>query len=375
MPDDIAHMRHALRRASLGRNASPNPMVGCVITDASGDIVGVGFHPQAGAPHAEVYALREAGERAKGGTAYVTVEPCSHFGRTPPCADALINAGLTRVVVAMVDPDDRVSGRGIAKLEAAGISVAVGVCESEARRLNAAFIKHRTTGLPYIIVKTATTLDGKIATDTGDSRWITSPITRAWVHRQLRDRVDAIIVGVGTVIEDDPSLTSRHSWRELRQALRVVVDSRLRTPLAARLLTNSPDRTLIAYAKPARSNAALTARLQAIQGTGASVLECSATTDGRVDLTSLIRHLGERNDVISCLIEGGSLLVGSAMRAGIVDRYVATIAPKFVGGSSAPGPLGGLAVVSTMADAVSAQRWIMRRSGPDVVVDTFLREY
>ncbi|MDR3709670.1 MAG: bifunctional diaminohydroxyphosphoribosylaminopyrimidine deaminase/5-amino-6-(5-phosphoribosylamino)uracil reductase RibD [Capsulimonadaceae bacterium] len=363
--DDKQMMARALRRASLGRHASPNPMVGCVILSPVGVVAGVGFHPQPGAPHAEVYALREAGDLARGGTAYVTLEPCSHYGRTPPCADALIRAGLKRVVVAMEDPDARVSGRGIARLRDAGILVDVGICIDAAMHLNRMYVKHRATGLPWVTVKVATTLDGKIATADGDSKWITSPLTRLWVHRQLRDRVDAIMVGVGTVLADDPSLTTRLGRSDSRNPRRIVVDSRLRTPPSSAVL-NGParDPAVIACVQGASQE-----RATALRSAGGEILECAGDPDGRVDLLDLLRRLGDRGDIIHILLEGGGKLIGSALRSGIVDRYIATIAPKIIGGDSAPGPVGGDAVASRMAEAHVMIHQKVRRSGPDVVID------
>jgi len=367
--DDEVLMTKALRRAVLGRSASPNPMVGCVIVAPGGRVAGVGFHPEPGAPHAETYALREAGNLARGATAYVTLEPCSHYGRTPPCADALIAAGVARVVVAMPDPDTRVRGRGIAMLQASGIDVTVGTCRQQAERLNAAYIKHRTTGLPYVTVKVATTLDGKIATESGDSKWITSALTRAWVHRQLRSRVDAIMVGVGTVIADDPRLTTRLVRADRRNALRIVVDSHLHTPPRARVIwpSDHDGKTLIACVKGAPLE-----RRAALEAAGAGVLECASDDTGRVDLKDLMALLGKRGDIVHVLIEGGGRLIGGALTARIVDRYIATIAPKLIGGGSAPGPVGGTALAQTMAGAISPVRWIMRRSGSDIVIEAFL---
>lgn len=370
MTNDEMLMARALRRAILGRHASPNPMVGCVVTAADGRIAGVGFHPEPGAPHAEIYALREAGPLASGGTAYVTLEPCSHFGRTPPCADALIAAGVSRVVVAMEDPDERVCGQGVARLRSAGITVDVGVGGDIARRINAAYIKHRSTGLPYVTVKVATTLDGKIATESGDSKWITSSVTRKWVHRQLRDRVDAIMVGIGTVLRDDPLLTTRLDHGEHRDPRRIVVDSQLVCSPAARVLhprVGAHGAAIIACVEGASD-----VRRSALEASGARVLECASNQDGRVDLTDLIERLGAQKDIIHVLIEGGGRLIGGALRAGIVDRYAATIAPKLVGGDSAPGPVRGASLASSMQAAISPARWIVRRSAADTVIDAYL---
>lgn len=357
-------MHRALRLASLGRHASPNPMVGCVIVNDAGQMVGEGWHPKAGEPHAEVFALREAGALARGARAYVTLEPCSHHGRTPPCADALLAAGVKRVVCAMADPDTRVAGQGFERLRAGGVEVSVGPLEAEARALNAAYIKHRETGLPWVVLKTAMTLDGKIATANGDSKWITSPISRLAVHRQLRDRCDAILTGVGTVLADNPSLTTRLTHKTGRDPWRVVVDSRLRTPPDAEVvrLAREDGRTMIATtesADPARS-AALEAR-------GCRILTCDAV-GGRVDLADLLHRLGTRGDVISVLVESGGQLAASLLAYKLADRWLAFIAPKVVGGNNAPGPIGGLGIAG-MRDAQEVQFRDMRRCGPDIVID------
>lgn len=357
-------MRCALRLAALGRHASPNPMVGCVLVNDAGQTVGEGWHPKAGEPHAEVFALREAGELARGATAFVTLEPCSHHGRTPPCADALLAAGVKRVVCAMADPDVRVAGRGFEKLRVGGAEVSVGLREAEARALNAAYIKHRTSGVPWIVLKTAMTLDGKIAASTGDSKWITSPISRLAVHRQLRDRCDAILTGVGTVLADDPSLTTRLMHKTGRNPWRIVSDSRLRTPLDAQIvrLAGEDGRTILATldgADPAHQ-AALEAR-------GCKILICEAV-NGRVDLADLLRRLGTRGDIIGVLVEGGGQLAASLLAQNLADRWLAFIAPKVIGGDDAPGPVGGFGVAK-MADAQAVKFRQMRRCGPDIVID------
>lgn len=339
-------------------------MVGCVIVDPHGYVVGEGYHHAPGGPHAEVWALRSAGDAARAATAYVTLEPCSHFGRTPPCADALVNAGVARVVIAMADPDNRVSGRGIEKLRAAGIDVVVGVLEAEARALIAAYVKHRTTGLPYVWLKSAMTLDGKVATSTGDSKWISGPIARAAVHRQMRDRCDAILCGVGTILADDSQLTTRLS-RGGRNPWRVIVDSRGRTAVDAKAVKLSAEdgRTIIATTKAAPADVRETFR-----SLGCHILICDADSDGRVDVRDLMAQLGTRGDIVGVLAETGSELTASLIDAGLVDRWTVFIAPKIAGGAGSPGPIGGAGVLE-MTSAVRVNNWRVKRCGPDVRID------
>lgn len=359
-------MQRALRLAVLARHASPNPSVGCVLVGADGAKVGEGYtQPPCGA-HAEVVALRMAGDRAQGATAYVTLEPCAHYGRTPPCADALIAAGVARVVAAVQDPDARVGGRGLARLAQAGIDVQVGLGEERARALNAPFFKHRLTGLPYVTLKTAMSLDGKIATRTGQSQWITSPISRLCVHRTLRDRCDALVTGIGTVLADDPSLTTRLTHKEGRNPLRIVVDSRARTPLGSRVVRQgqSDGKTMIAVTEAADPE-----RTAALAGAGCRVLACASDESGRVDLADLLARLGTQGDIIGVLMEGGAELAASMLQAGLADRWLAFIAPKVVGGLAAPGPVGGLGA-ATMDEALLITRWQATRCGPDLRIDT-----
>ncbi len=358
-------MRRALHLAAQGRHASPNPMVGCVLVNPEGQIVGEGWHAQAGQPHAEVFALRAAGERARVATAYVTLEPCSHFGRTPPCADALISAGVKRVVAAMSDPDARVSGQGLARLRAAGIDPITGVLEAEARALNAAYVKHRTTGLPWVVLKTAASLDGKMATRTGDSKWITSPVSRRAAHRQLRDRCDALLTGIGTVLADDPALTTRLTHREGRNPLRVVVDSQCRLPLDAQVvrLAQTDGKTLIATTSSADNETA-----DALRARGCQILVCQADVKGQVDLADLLARLGTRGDILGVLAEGGGELAAGLLSAGLVDRWLVFLAPKIIGGRTAPGLVGGLGIAQ-MTEAQAVTNWRFRRCGPDIVID------
>jgi len=350
-------MRHALSLARRGQGkTSPNPAVGCVIV-REGKVVGRGWHRKAGTPHAEVHALNEAGALAAGADVYVTLEPCSHFGKTPPCAKALIEAGVARVYVGMVDPNPLVSGKGIAMLREAGIAVETGFLEESCRQVNRPFIKWIQTRLPYVILKSALTLDGKTATISGDSKWITGDKSRREVHR-LRGKLDAIMVGVGTVVKDDPQLTCRVPGG--KDPLRVVVDSQLRIPLHAALLSvKSEAKTLIATCS---SDAA---RIEALTSRGAEVLLCRES-EGRVDLADLFRRLGERG-VQSILLEGGSHLAGAALRAGLIDRCMIFLAPKLVGGAG----MGLFAGEGTalMADAIRLEGTTVKRVGEDILVE------
>ena len=372
-PAHLRHMARALRLAALGRHASPNPMVGCVLTEKDGDAVSEGYHAAPGQPHAEAAALSKAPQYASHPPvrAYVTLEPCSHYGRTPPCADALIRAGIKEVFVAMLDPDVRVSGRGVERLRAHGVAVHVGGYEAAARRLNAAYIKHRETHVPYVVLKTAMTLDGKIATHSGDSQWITSDISRRAVHRQLRDRCDAIITGAGTVTRDDPSLTARLRFRAGRNPWRIVVDSRLRISPEAQVVRRSAEdgRTILATTEAAAYD-----RQETFLALGCHIMVCEPGADGKVSLRDLVHKLGTRGDMIGVLVEAGSELGGAFVRSGLVDRFVAFVAPKIVGGRGAPGPIGGDGV-NLMADAFPLTFQSVRRSGPDFVVNAHWVEY
>lgn len=323
----------ALARRGLGRT-SPNPAVGCVLV-RDGEVVGEGWHRKAGTPHAEVHALAAAGERARGAHAYVTLEPCSHVGRTGPCAQALIHAGIARVYVGMTDPNPLVNGKGIALLSEAGIPVQVGVLAAECRELNEPFIKQVTTGRPFVILKSALTLDGKTATTSGDSKWITCEKSRRYVHK-LRGIVDAVMVGIGTVMADDPQLTCRMGVSG-RDPDRVVVDSQLRIPLNAQVLRPSAmARTIIATTV---QNAE---KISALEAAGATVVVCRAQS-GRVDLADLLVRLGALG-IQSILLEGGSGLVGSMVRMGLVDKFLLFYAPKLFAGGDGIGLCAGAGV-------------------------------
>ncbi|MCA3377511.1 MAG: bifunctional diaminohydroxyphosphoribosylaminopyrimidine deaminase/5-amino-6-(5-phosphoribosylamino)uracil reductase RibD [Roseomonas sp.] len=314
----------ALARRGLG-NAWPNPAVGCVLVK-DGRVIGRGWTQPGGRPHAETEALRRAGEAARGATAYVTLEPCSHHGRTPPCCEALAGAGIARVVMAMRDPDPRVNGRGLAMLRGAGITVEEGLLEAEARALNAGFFRRIQAGMPVVTLKLASTLDGRIATASGESRWITGEAARREVHA-LRARHDAILVGSGTVLADDPDLTCRIPGMERVPMLRVVADARLRTPPAARLVQGAGVAPVLIITAPGHPPAAQAPFIAA----GADIVTVPAHAAGGLDLPSLLRALGRRG-VTRVLAEGGAALAAALLRQGLVDRLVWFHAPAVMGG-------------------------------------------
>jgi len=339
--NDEKFMKRALDLAikASGRT-SPNPLVGCVIVKDE-QVVGEGYHLKAGTPHAEVHALAAAGEQARGSTAYVTLEPCSHYGRTPPCAEALIRTGVKRVVVAMNDPNPLVSGRGIALLREAGIQVDVGLMSQEASLMNEVFVKAITTSLPFVVYKTAMTLDGKIATETGDSRWVSSEASRHYVH-QLRDRYDVILAGSETVRLDDPALTCRLA--NGRDPVRLIVDGKLGISETAQVLTSSALSPCIIATTQSASPEKIE-RLNHLPG----VEVWQYDTPRHVPLEKLLRDLVSRGWT-SVLLEGGGGLAGALLKEQCVDKIEFFIAPKLVGGNG-PSPLSGLHI-QLMADAL-----------------------
>jgi diaminohydroxyphosphoribosylaminopyrimidine deaminase/5-amino-6-(5-phosphoribosylamino)uracil reductase len=343
MTDDLLHMRAALALARRGLgNAWPNPAVGCVLVK-DGRVIGRGWTQPGGRPHAETEALRRAGAAARGATAYVTLEPCSHHGRTPPCCEALAGAGIARVVMAMRDPDPRVNGRGLAMLRGAGIAVEEGLLEAEARALNAGFFRRIQAGMPVVTLKLASTLDGRIATATGESRWITGEAARREVHA-LRARHDAILVGSGTVLADDPDLTCRIPGMERVPMLRVVADARLRTPPTARLVQGAQLAPVLIITAPGHPPAAQAPFIAA----GADIVTVPAHAAGGLDLPSLLRALGRRG-VTRVLAEGGAGLAAALLRQGLVDRLVWFHAPAVMGGDGHPALEGlRLAALSAM---------------------------
>jgi len=351
-PADREHMARALRLAERGLfTTTPNPRVGCVVV-RGGEIVGEGFHERAGEAHAEVNALRAAGARAEDATVYVTLEPCVHHGRTPPCVEALLAAKVKRVVVAMGDPNPKVSGRGLAALRAAGVEVAFGLLEDEARELNVGFVSRMTRGRPWVRLKVATTLDARTALASGESQWITGEAARRDGHH-WRARACAILTGIGTVRDDDPRLTVRDVDTP-RQPLRVLVDSRLEVPLAARLLDGG--NLLVAAAIEDRAKTA------ALRDRGAEVV-VFPNASGKVELEDLVRELGRRalNEV---QVEAGFKLNGSLVAAGVVDELLVYIAPKLLG-ESARG-MFNLPGVERLADARRLRLTDVTRIGEDV---------
>lgn len=329
-----AVMQRALELASRGLgHVEPNPPVGAVIVDDNLQLLGEGYHQQFGGPHAEVHALAAAGESANGATIFVTLEPCAHHGKTPPCADAVIRAGLKRVVVAMQDPAPHVDGSGIERIRQAGIEVEVGLLEPEAQRLTAPFVKRITTGRPWIIAKWAMTLDGKIASHTTHSQWISNATSRQVVH-QLRGRCDAVMVGIGTALADDPLLTARPPGP--RTAARIVVDSRARLPITSQLVQTARETPLLVAVLDSAPDAACAALSEA----GATVLRLAGDGNDHVSLSALCDELGRR-EMTNILVEGGAGLLGGLHDAGLIDECQVFIAPKLVGGTSAPSPLGG----------------------------------
>lgn len=355
---DESVMSRALALAERGRgHVEPNPMVGAVLV-RDGGIIGEGWHQRFGDPHAEVNALAAAGAAARGATLYVTLEPCCHHGKTPPCTDAIIRAGVARVVAAMADPFPQVAGRGLAALRQAGIEVVAGVGETAARELNAPYVKLHATGQPYVIAKWAMTLDGRIATRKGDARWVSGEAARQRVH-QLRGRVDAILIGIGTALADDPWLTARPPGP--RTATRVVLDTRLRLPLASQLV------------QTARAAPLLVVHAEGVDGGARRALEadgceCLAlpVANNQLLLTALLAEMGRRRWT-NLLIEGGAGILGSFLDAGAIDEVWIFVAPKLIGGAAAKPVMAGKGVAA-MAQAIPVRSWSVEAVGEDLLL-------
>ncbi|WP_315121624.1 bifunctional diaminohydroxyphosphoribosylaminopyrimidine deaminase/5-amino-6-(5-phosphoribosylamino)uracil reductase RibD [uncultured Clostridium sp.] len=357
------YMKRALEIAKLGEGfVNPNPLVGAVIVK-NGRIIGEGYHQFFGGAHAEINAFNNAIEDVKGAHMYVTLEPCSHHGKTPPCANSIIEKGISKVIIAMKDPNPIVSGRGIDLLKSNGIEVEVGILEEEAKRLNEVFIKYITTKLPYCILKTATTLDGKIATVTGDSKWITGENAREHVH-QIRNKISGIMVGIDTVIKDNPSLTTRLKDKKGRNPIRIIVDSKGRIPVESKLLKEE-GKTIIA----ATENMPTDKRFE-LEKLGAEII-ITPLKNNKVDLKYLMKELGERK-IDSILLEGGGTLNYSALEEGLVDKVMAFIAPKIIGGSSSKTSVEGKGIES-MKHAINLKNISFQKFGEDFLIEGYLR--
>src|SRR6202171_6386850 len=380
MSIDAQHMRRALELARAGGGlVCPNPAVGAVVVDASGREVAAGTHTYDGVKHAEVLAHEQAGDAARGGTLYLNLEPCSHHGRTGPCADAVIAAGIRRVVCSMEDPNPQVAGRGFAKLRGSGIKVDVGLFAAEARKLNESFAKYIRSGKPLVTLKSAMTLDGKIADATKPGsepgsttpategsrsgyHWITGEVARAHVQ-QLRHQSDAILAGVGTVMADDPLLTDRSGLPRRRKLLRLILDSYLRIPLASRVIQTADNDVLVLCSGAEKS------AKQVLEAKGIRVQQIAATGDGRPDFAAIVQSLGEL-EITSLLIEGGALVNAAALASGEVDKVFLYYAPKIFGEGAVPFIAGG----SLHGKAHCVQGFELRRFGEDFAVEGYLRD-
>ncbi len=352
-------MRLALRLAKRGwGKTSPNPLVGAVVVK-HGQVVGKGFHRAVGEPHAEVIAIREAGERAQGATLYVNLEPCCHRGKTPPCTQAIINTGISKVIASIKDPNPQVNGKGFQELDSQGIEVELGLLAEEAGRLNEVYLKYIRTKLPFVILKLAQTLDGKIATSDGRSMYITSFKSRRRVH-QLRSGVDAVMVGVGTVLQDDPQLTVRHTKGET--PLRIVLDSRGRTPPRAKVISSEGSAILMITSQANQSWRGEMERM------GAEIWEIPSDREGRVDLREAMKIAGVRG-ITSLMIEGGREVFTSALKAGIVDKLLIFISPKVMGeGMGGVGDLG----VRELSSAYRLYNMKSQRMGEDLLITAYV---
>lgn len=360
---DLAYMEMAYGLAEKARGrTSPNPLVGAVVV-RNRAVVGHGFHERAGRPHAEILALRMAGDLAAGATLYLTLEPCVHWGRTPPCVDTVLAAGLARVVVSSVDPNPIVRTRGIRRLRKAGLDVSVGLLEERNAALNEAYAKYITRRVPFVTLKAALTLDGKIACRTGDSKWITSEATRDYVHL-LRGENDAVMVGANTLVADDPLLTVRHPSWGAKTIVRAVLDSGLRFPPEARILSTLRKGPVLVFA----GSGAPAAKARALEARGVEVVFPA----GREKAWRLGRVLAElgRREIASLLVEGGGRLYTEFVEGGLADKAVLTYAPKLVGGSAAPGLVGGRGV-DRVGRALTMKRPRLFSVGEDIVLEGY----
>ena len=357
--DDKVFMTRAWELALKGKGkTSPNPMVGAVVVRGN-KIVGEGWHKKCGGPHAEIFALQQAGQRAKGATLYVTLEPCAHFGRTPPCVDKIIASGVKEVVIGIKDPNPLMNGKSIKKLQRAGIKIRVGLLAEDLQRMNESFLKYITIRRPFVVAKIAQTLDGKIATATGESQWITSAPAREFTHH-LRNEFDAILVGINTVLKDDPRLNAPS-----KRLKKIIVDSQLRLPVKAKLLAGVKPGDCI-VAATAKSNLSKRKRLER---KGIAVLVCPQKA-GKVDLSYLLKELAKQ-EITSVLIEGGAQVIGNALKAKVVDKLHVLIAPKIMGDQRALTSVQGLNI-QRLQDVVRLKNTTLTFLGEDILIDGYV---
>ena len=342
---------------------NPNPLVGAVIVK-NGRIIGEGYHAYFGGPHAEVMAIENATESLKDASLYVTMEPCSHHGKTPPCTDAILGKGIRKVIVGMKDPNPLVNGKGLKILKDAGVEVTTGIEEEAVLKMNEQFVKYIVTGRPFCTLKTAMTLDGKIATVENASRWISCEDSRKQVH-ELRHQYSAVMVGINTVLYDDPLLNTRRIRKKSKDPLKVIVDSTRKIPLEAKVLKINPQLVILATTDKIEMT-----KKRDLERLGAQVLVCPQK-EGGVDLGCLMFSLGKMG-IDSVLLEGGSTIAFSALMNGVVDKVVSFIAPKIIGGAAAPSPVGGKGL-SSMEDAIVIENWNYRKSGTDIMIEGYIR--
>jgi diaminohydroxyphosphoribosylaminopyrimidine deaminase/5-amino-6-(5-phosphoribosylamino)uracil reductase len=367
-PVDIEYMRLCLELAEEGATrVSPNPMVGAVVLDKDGNIAGQGYHKEYGGPHGEIFALKEAGNRASGGTLYINLEPCCHHGKTPPCVNKVIESGISRIVIAMTDPNPRVAGRSIELMKAAGINVTVGVLEKEARELNKAFYKFMTTGFPLVISKIAMTLDGKIATRTQSSKWINSEDSRLLAHH-WRNRFDAILTGSATVQSDNPSLNCRIPGG--KDPVRVVIDSQIVTDPAANVYTIKSASHAILVTSHNHTKEQLK---KYGKNSNISIYKSPITEEGKIDLVNLMKYLATEHRIHSIMLEAGPVLNGAMLKMGLIDKFYIFIAPKIIGDDKAYSPIKGIETLD-INSSILLHEVKTRQIGNDVLIKAWIKD-
>ncbi|MFZ7120892.1 MAG: bifunctional diaminohydroxyphosphoribosylaminopyrimidine deaminase/5-amino-6-(5-phosphoribosylamino)uracil reductase RibD [Eubacteriaceae bacterium] len=359
------YMRHAIALSKKGIGyTNPNPLVGALIVK-NNHVIGKGYHEFYGGPHAEINALNNASQDTTGATMYVTLEPCSHYGKTPPCTETIIKNKISKVVIGMIDPNPMVAGKGIQRLKDAGIEVVTGILEKEIQKLNEIFIKYILTKTPFCIMKSAMTMDGKISTSTGESKWITGEKSRQYVH-EIRHHVTSIMVGIGTILSDNPTLNTRLSNKQGLDPIRIIVDTYGRIPLNSKVIVNqSKSKTILATTEKASEN-----KLINLKSMGVEII-ITPLKDNRVDLIYLMKKLGSMG-IDSILLEGGSELNFSAIKDQIVDKLITFIAPKIIGGKTAKTPVGGLGI-NSLTDAFHLKDIHINRLDEDILIESYIK--